>query len=173
MPTRRNNNISWKESILDDNKYKICQECGCKLRINRYRKHMALQHDIQVSDPPMQDTELVKCPTCSAMVKKENLQKHIQRVHKPSKSTSVNKKNNKGIRLISKRGMKLPGRHSCTNCSKIVNNPTRYAKSNKGPVILCAPCKSEIRRRSFPLKKRDALDFAVSGGRFEGNRRRH
>jgi DNA repair exonuclease SbcCD ATPase subunit len=39
---------SKKESSANEVKYKICPVCGCKLRFNNFRKHMALQHDIKV-----------------------------------------------------------------------------------------------------------------------------
>lgn len=90
-----------------------------------------------------------------------------------SKKKKKRVKKEKGIVLYSKRGMKLPGRHACTNCTKTVDNPTRYAESNKGVVILCAACKSRIRAHSFPKDKQDALDYAHTGGRFEGDRRKH
>ncbi len=80
------------------------------------------------------------------------------------------------IRLISKRGKKLTGRHQCANCEKFTHNPVRYAESNIGPVILCASCKTRLRKQSFPddFKKIDALDRAQTGGNsFEGNKRSH
>lgn len=181
VSSTKNSEAPSKEITLGENKYKHCPECGCKLRISRYRKHMALQHGIQaisskedteIRISKLEQDEIVKCPTCSASVKNKNLQKHISRVHQSPKPKKKKKKK-KGIRLISKRGMKVSGRHSCTNCNKIIDNPTRYAESNIGPVILCAPCKSKIRLRSFPSEKRDALDFATTGGGFEGNRRKH
>lgn len=94
--------------------------------------------------------------------------------NKPRKKSKKGKrKKRKAINLISKRGKVLHGRHQCNNCNKIVDNPTRYAESNKGPVILCAICKTHVRKRVFKQEPRDALDYATTGGRFEGNRRKH
>ena len=90
---------------------------------------------------------------------------------KNRKKKAYNKK--KKIILVSRRGARVAGRHVCTNCVKIVDNPTRYAKSNRGAVVLCSICKAKIRNYSFPQEKRDALDYAITGGGFEGNRRRH
>lgn len=112
----------------------------------------------------------VTCPRCPARVKKANLHKHISEFHGAHRK---GRKEKRGIRLISKRGTILKGRYTCSNCGSTVDNPTRYTESNRGSVILCASCKSAIRLRSFPKDPKDALDFARTGGRFEGNRRRH
>lgn len=81
------------------------------------------------------------------------------------------------IKLISKRGTIIQGRHKCSCCSNFINNPTEYKNSSKGTVILCASCKKSVRRNSFPKsysnKKYDALDFAKTGGSFEGNKKKH
>jgi len=77
------------------------------------------------------------------------------------------------LRLISKRGTILKGRFACTSCKRQVYNPTRYAESTRGPVTLCAECKSRIRSRSFPTKRPDALDIAFRGGGFENARKKH
>ena len=69
--------------------------------------------------------------------------------------------------------MTLSGTHSCTNCRNIVDRPTKYKESNQGEVILCAICKPKVRQSSFHHKKKDALDFASTGGGFEGNRSKH
>lgn len=84
-------------------------------------------------------------------------------------------KNNKKpkLRLISKRGTTLKGSFACSSCKRQVYNPTRYAESTRGPVILCAECKSRIRSRSFRAKRPDALDIAFRGGGFEGARKKH
>lgn len=83
------------------------------------------------------------------------------------------KKKKKKIELITKRGSTSYGVYTCSSCKKRVHNPTKYAKSTIGTVYLCAPCKDRIRFRSFGQKRSDALDIAVSGGAFEGSRRRH
>ncbi len=91
--------------------------------------------------------------------------------HKKRKNKARNKKTR--IILISKRGTRIVGRYACTNCGKEVDNATRYVKSNRGVVVLCASCKAKIRCNSFPQKKIDALDYATTGGGFESNRRRY
>lgn len=72
-------------------KYKDCPVCGCKLLISRFKKHMELQHNIKASPTKvtnsiveLETNEIVKCPTCSIIVKKKNLKKHVRKVHKAS-----------------------------------------------------------------------------------------
>lgn len=120
--------------------------------------------------PKKENEELIDCSICHALVKKKKLKKHQKQVHGENRSGKP--KASKAIRLVSKRGTTLTGRHVCTNCEKRVDNPMRYADSNKGSVILCAVCKEQIRQRSFPKRNRDALNIAYRGGSFGGGKGR-
>jgi hypothetical protein len=75
------------------------------------------------------------------------------------------------------RGSKVEGKHECGRCNKAVHNLHRYAKSSIGPVILCASCKTPLIRKAKAklnkITKTDALGYASTGGRFEGNRSKH
>jgi DNA-directed RNA polymerase subunit RPC12/RpoP len=134
-----------------------CPNCG--FQRNRIYKH--------------QQTSLKRSESTELPADEPKTKKPVKQIRKSLSKPNKKKKQKEGIYLISKRGVTLKGRYACTNCNKTVDNPTRYAESNKGPVILCASCKSKIRLRSFPPEKRDALDFATTGGRFEGNRSKH
>ena len=75
------------------------------------------------------------------------------------------------IILISRRGRRIGREIKCSACHKIKAPVWRYSESTKGVVFICAACKPTIFDESFG--KKDALDFAQSGGHFESNRRRH
>lgn len=81
--------------------YKICPECGCKLRPSRFHKHISKQHGIltkEHNDEIFQSKTLddknkyTRCKICSASVKTRNIDKHTRRIH--------NKKNCKGLKNI-------------------------------------------------------------------------
>jgi hypothetical protein len=59
----------------------------------------------------------------------------------------------------------------CAGCGGEFHVLWHYSSSNRGPVLLCSLCKVYALEDSFP--RVDAASTAVSGGRFEGNRRRH
>ena len=59
----------------------------------------------------------------------------------------------------------------CDQCEEFRQNVWRYDASNRGAVYICGQCVPVVMDRSFGGI--DALDRAVSGGHFEGNRRRH
>lgn len=91
---------------------------------------------------------------------------------KQSQSKKKEKKERKPqLQLISKRGTRVEGTRKCSKCKKTFNALWRYAESTQGTVYFCMSCKSKV--RSSTKRKIDALDLAYTGGRFEGNRRRH
>lgn len=94
--------------------------------------------------------EFVVCPTCSARVKKKNLEKHTLKHRLSTIKKELKKCSPQKIHLISRRGTKLTGLHACDGCKKTVCNPIRYAQSNRGSVVLCAICKPRVYLRSFP-----------------------
>ena len=75
--------------------------------------------------------------------------------------------------LVSKRGTRVAKETTCDECLTIHGTVWYYAQSSIGPVNLCARCKEIVRARSFMRGSIDALDLAHTGGRFEGNRRKH
>ena len=82
------------------------------------------------------------------------------------------KKKKREIILISRHGRRINKQTRCSACREIKMPVWRYPDSTAGVVFICAACKPTIFDESFE-EKRDALDFAVSGGHFESNRRRH
>ena len=82
------------------------------------------------------------------------------------------KKKKREIILLSQRSRRINQETRCSACRAIKTPIWRYPDSTAGVVFICASCKPTIFDESFE-EKRDALDFAVSGGHFESNRRRH
>lgn len=75
------------------------------------------------------------------------------------------------IRLISKRGTVVQGRHSCSKCKKLVHTPTKYLESSVGTVLLCAVCKPRIKQASFKTKGKFARFVSNGGGPGTGKKR--
>jgi hypothetical protein len=95
------------------------------------------------------------------------LKKNKPREDKAKKKNSKKQK----LQLISKRGTRFERSRKCDKCDKVYPVTWRYAKSTKGTVYLCVRCKAAVPR--VGARKVDALDHAITGGHFEGNRRRH
>ena len=128
---------SKRESSANEVKYKICPVCGCKLRFNNFRKHMALQHDIKVdstvvieskSTAKVDNSEIVKCPVCSAKVKKHNLKRHARKVHLSPKV----KKKVIGNSPRSKRNSTTPRRIATNRHTSPEHRQAMLAKINQG-----------------------------------------
>lgn len=75
------------------------------------------------------------------------------------------------LMLISCRGKRIDKMEQCTNCGQVESPVWRYSESNRGVIIVCFRCKPGLLERSFGRK--DAMDNAIFGGGFEGNRRKH
>lgn len=73
--------------------------------------------------------------------------------------------------LISRRGKRVDERIECSNCGKLENSVWLYLQSNQGKVSICNECKPSVLDTSFGRK--DAMDYAILGGAFESDRRRH
>jgi hypothetical protein len=98
------------------------------------------------------------------------------RQKKTSASAKSNeKKRTPKLKLISKRGTRVEGRRNCSKCGSQFTATWRYAESTQGTVYLCMGCAGRVKRIGGRKggRKLDALDLAYSGGRFEGNRRKH
>jgi len=94
-----------KNVIVAGKEYKVCPECGCRLRPSRFNRHLLQQHGYapkQHSDTIKQtalvgnDSEFTICPDCNKAVKKKNLKKHIRRIHEKKKFNAKNNQPNKG-----------------------------------------------------------------------------
>lgn len=79
--------------------------------------------------------------------------------------------NPQGIILISKKSIRIQEAKVCDKCLTLTKGIWKYAESNMGEVHICSRCKQAVYSRSFGSK--DALNVAVQGGLFEGNRRKH
>ncbi|HDY85176.1 MAG TPA: hypothetical protein ENH74_05775 [Methylophaga sp.] len=88
----------------------------------------------------------------------------------PNTQKKGRKKKNK-LMLISKRGTRIERKTECNLCHKEKSPVWHYTESSHGVVNICADCKPMLFDRSFG--KKDALEYAKTGGAFEGNRRRH
>ena len=71
--------------------------------------------------------------------------------------------------LESRRGTRVVGWTRCDSCGHRYDVVWRYAKSNRGAVLLCELCKGDAFNRSFG--KCDAMWRSWQGGRFDGNRK--
>jgi hypothetical protein len=64
---------------------------------------------------------------------------HLKRVALPSSAKNVG--SSEGLRIESKRGVRVPGERECSSCGKRVLVTFRYSKSNRGIVHLCEACR--------------------------------
>ena len=135
-------------------------------------------------------SQLLECPFCSAKVSPGRASGHIASVHKllvTNKMIAEHRRKKDmmarsgGPFLVSRTGTVQKGLQVCSNCEANVAGTTRYAKSNQGPVLICASCKQKVLSRSGllvrkkaykPRGKSDAMYRATTGGRFETNRRK-
>lgn len=125
------------------------------------------------------------CPICMVQVRVDRIDNHIKKVHNKGDVVQVNSikgklssslKNNEPeniniLYLKSKRGLRIEELEQCDECKMGTKPVWRYSESNKGVIFLCSSCKPLVLERSFG--KVDALNTAFSGGKFEGNRRKH
>jgi len=118
-----------------------------------------------------ENVNMEKCEICGVDVSSKSSMKHMKKIHfneyihnkfPPSKKREKNGLRN--IILISQRGTRFRGDQECTNCNRIVLNPTKYSESNFGEVYLCALCKPKIRKKSFG-KANIRFVSVVSGGK--------
>jgi hypothetical protein len=162
-PTRKSTNS--KSAIT-------CPECGCNISSGNLEKHISRVHSPEgqkrrleraeiVAAKKITREELVSCEICKTQVKRKHLKKHMRDAH------NIGVK----LRLISKRGSRVPGLKTCSGCKEMKSETWLYKESTKGPVHLCALCKTRYFDSSFG--KKDALDYCSFGGGFESNRRRH
>lgn len=162
-PTRKSENS--KPAIT-------CPECGCNISSGNLEKHINRVHSLEgqkrlleraeiVAARRVAREELVSCEICKTQVKKKHLKNHKKKAH------NVGVK----LRLVSKRGTRVPGIKVCAGCKEVKSETWLYKETTKGPVHLCALCKTRYFDSSFG--KKDALDYCSFGGGFESNRRRH
>lgn len=75
------------------------------------------------------------------------------------------------LRLISRRPKVVYTNDPCGVCRKYFRALYRFAKSNKGPVLLCPDCAVPLQEEVFG--KEDLMSYVETPGGFESNRRRH
>lgn len=155
----------------------------CMARVGKMLKHVKKVHpnellDFQLGRLPKKNVEkkLTKVEFQDERIKIRPLKSAIrpQLVADNVKSQSGNdckKTKYSKISYENKNGFIYKNRINCSNC-RIISTPTwRYTQKSGDDVFLCKECKRIIFAKYF--EKTDALDHAVSGGMFEGNRRRH
>lgn len=149
-----------------------CPQCGCNISSGNLEKHINRVHSPEgqkrlleraeiVAAREIAREELVSCEICKTQVKRKHLKKHKKETH------NIGVK----LRLVSKRGTRVSGAKVCAGCKEVKYETWLYKESTKGPVHLCAQCKTRYFDKSFG--KKDALDYCSFGGGFESNRRRH
>jgi len=74
--------------------------------------------------------------------------------------------------IYSKRGSRVNSKKLCNDCLTIHSPLWYYSRTSKGAIHLCTQCKNEAWDRSAHDSP-DALDFATTGGHFEGNRKKY
>jgi hypothetical protein len=74
------------------------------------------------------------------------------------------------MELVSRRATHVPGEGRCQRCRRRHMDFWRCS-TNRGTRLLCKWCREKLMDRVFP-SSHDALTRAVSGGRYESNRRK-
>ncbi len=97
-------------------------------------------------------------------------EKRIENALSRARGIPRNKEHKEKIILESKRGTRIDNQTLCDGCA-MITTVWSYRESNYGRVNLCAKCKVYVFDNSFGSL--DALDYAETGGRFEGNRSKH
>jgi hypothetical protein len=136
----------------------------------------------------MAEERVIVCPDCESQVlesyyaqhqkfgcassgEKSNSKSGSTKKSEPKRKPRRRKKKKPQLVLVSKRGMRIPSKTECSLCHKAKSPVWHYAKSSRGPVNICGDCKPRLFDRSFG--KKDALNYAETGGLYEGNRRKH
>lgn len=99
--------------------------------------------------------------------------KKTKRINQSQKENGVTKKIKKKkqkVTMISSKGVKAPGSGKCDKCSVHHIDIWIYKYSNGSERKLCRFCKG-IALDSAKNRKRDLLDYCVSGSAFGGKRR--
>lgn len=97
------------------------------------------------TEKPKFRNELVSCDICKIELLRKHLAKHKRTAH------------NFGVPLIlnTKLGIKSPILRACSECTKQNVETWLFQNTSRGPVSLCAACKSHFIKNSF---SREALD---------------
>ena len=97
------------------------------------------------------------------------IKKESNKVPKQNKNpVQINKPS---LVIRSKYGKRLESWKLCDACKKNKSPVWLYKNSSRGDVHICSSCKPKLFDRSFG--KKDALDYAQTGGKFEGNKKKH
>lgn len=128
----------------------VCPDCGSQVLESYYAQHRK-----------------VGCTSAEKNNSKSDSAGRIEKKKKPGRK----KKKKAPLVLVSKRGMRINSKSECCLCHKEKSPVWHYANSSRGPVNICSDCKPRLFDRSFG--KKDALNYAQTGGQYEGNRRKH
>lgn len=164
-PSKSQNNEVSPELV-----FLYCPKCRAKVRKDLYedhckRKHLTADRNKAKARDFSGKRRLVRESTNSSNVEKKSAETA------PSPVTKKRKSGIKDIRLENRDGYRYSDPRVCTACGIQAKPTWRFMATNGKDVFVCSRCKPVILERSFG--KKDALDYAVSGGMFEGNRRRH
>jgi hypothetical protein len=90
----------------------------------------------------------------------------------PNRRSSCSNDRKVGIvRVATRFARKILGPTFRDECGGVSLSAWRFSKSDRGPVFICSRCKPFVLDCSFGTT--DAPNYAETGGRFEGNRRKH
>ena len=151
-----------------------CSHCGEDVHPKNLDRHIRRVHQPSLSKSGQgsekkttgkkhtSEEDLRPCPECGILVQSKNLKKHRKSAHGISGGR---------LKLLGRRGSRNKGVRKCAECG--IQKPVtwRYSNTSKGIADICEICKPRVFDRSFG--SRDALDFAVSGGGFETNRKKY
>ena len=163
--------INQNEEALSKLSFLNCPICGARVRKDLYENHCRRKHQSNEKQQFRKSTSSKKKSINGRryIVKTEMAVQGSNGCNKNLNEKVINTK--KEIYLESKRGKRFDEIMTCSACG-IPTTPTwRYSSDDGGVVLICARCKPLVFERSFG--KKDAMDIAVLGGMFDGNRRRH
>lgn len=140
----------------------ICNKCGEKFRDGLYAEHCRQKHNrtnkggnktgVRRIVKTVQDNQAVQnTPAVQAKIKEKPKIKYVG--------------------IANKEGFRYSDLKECAACGSSSKSTWRFMTTAGKDVFICSKCKPAIFEYSFG--KKDALDYAVLGGMFEGNRRRH
>jgi len=165
--------VETNKEILQKLGFLICEKCGVKVREDKYKDHYLRRHS--QTNKKLNQREKKPSRGIVIMVEPDRSKKNTKKTPQVIDKTTPTKKARTGgpklIYLEDKWGVKVNDLKTCSCCRERAKPVWHFKLSNCGEVYICAKCKPQVFKDSF--EKKDALDHAVQGGMFEGNRSRH
>lgn len=158
------------KSVIDF-EFITCSICSAMVRKDLFDNHCRRKHKTSNNKS---ETRVRKVePTGRRKIirsteERENKEKVINKNEILKKS---NRKKIKYIQLENKECQKITGLKLCDSCGVETKITWKYISALGLNVHICKKCRPILLEYSF--EKKDALDFAVYGGKFDGNKRRH